>query len=73
MLIFLKDNVYSFPSIPDDSAFFKIFFIFLFYLKYGQALQGRGKNDDVLELYYEYLIKYGGFPKDDIMVGGIRL
>ena len=67
MLIFSKSNVHSFPSIPDDSVFFEKFFIFLFYLKYGQVLQRLGKNDDALELYYGYLIKYDGFPKDEIM------
>jgi tetratricopeptide (TPR) repeat protein len=39
----------------------------LFYLKYGQALQRMGKYDDALRLYNEYLCRYDGFPKDEIM------
>lgn len=39
----------------------------LFYLKYGQALQRMGKNDEALVLYDEFLIKYEEFPKDDII------
>ncbi|PWB88017.1 TPR repeat-containing protein YrrB [Methanobrevibacter thaueri] len=40
--------------------------ISMYYIYYGQALQTMGKNDDALGLYDEYLIKYDGFPKDEI-------
>ena len=41
--------------------------ISMYYIYYGCGLQNMGRYDDALRLYDEYLCRYGGFPKDEIM------